>query len=158
MLLTDLYFTCYGIPDGAGTAKTVATKVCEVIDNYTSGAVALLAKSGSGAETILTMTQPASKTFGLPEGTVVFQWGDILVGTSGSSGFASPDKSEGVNLAAVQNYCYPPALWYYVNGPLLGSSVGGQEEQFKNSTTWSEIVNATSAGTAVYTRGIVLVG
>lgn len=156
VLLTDLYYTCYGIPDGAGTAKTVATKVCEVIDSYTVGPAALLAKSGSGAGTILTMTQPASKTFGLPEGTIVFQWGDILVGTSGSSGFASPDRSEGVNLAAVQDYCYPPALWYYVNGPLLGSSVGGQEEQFKNSTTWSEIVNATSAGTAVYTRGIVL--
>ncbi len=156
VLLTDLYCTCYAIPDGAGTAKTVATKVCEVIDSYTTGTAALLAKSGSGAGTILTMTQPASKTFGLPEGTVVFQWGEILVGTSGNSGFASPDRSEGVNLAALQDYCYPPALWYYVNGPLLGSSVGGQEEQFKNSTTWSEIVNATSAGTAVYTRGIVL--
>lgn len=156
LLLTDLYCTCYAIPDGAGTAKTVATKVCEVIDSYTAGAAALLSKSGSGAGTILTMTQPASKTFGLPEGTVVFQWGEILVGTSGNSGFASPDRSEGVNLAALQDYCYPPALWYYVNGPLLGSSVGGQEDQFKNSTAWSDIVDATSGGTAIYTRGVTL--
>ena len=156
VLLTDLYCTCYAIPDGAGTAKTVATKVCEVIDSYTTGTAALLAKSGSGAGTILAIAQPASKTFGLPEGTVVFQWGEILVGTSGNSGFASPDRSEGVNLAALQDYCYPPALWYYVNCPLLGSSVGGQEDQFKNSTQWADIVDATSGGAAVYTRGIAL--
>lgn len=154
--LTDLYCTCFAVPDGAGVAKAVATEVCNVIDSYTIGTAALLTKVGSGAGTILTMIQPVSKAFGLPEGAVVFQWGELLVGTSGSSGFSSPDKSEGVNLAAVQDYCYPPALWYYVNCPLLGSSVGGQEAQFKNNPSWSDIVNATSAGTAIYTRGIVL--
>lgn len=154
--LTDLYCTCFAVPDGAGAAKTIATKVCNVIDSYTTGTAALLTKVGSGAGTILTMNQPVDKAFGLPEGAVVFQWGEMLVGTSGDSGFASPDKSEGVNLALVQDYCYPPALWYYVNCPLLGSSVGGQETQFKNNPAWSDIVNATSAGAAVYTRGIVL--
>lgn len=155
--LTTLYRTCSAMPAGAkDAAKNVASAICAKIDSYATGTSPLLSRQDSAEEAVISLTQAVNTYFGLPEGAVAFQWGDILVGTSGSSGFASPDRSEGVNLAAVQDYCYPPALWYYVNGPLLGSSVGGQEEQFKNSTTWSEIVNATSAGTAVYTRGIVL--
>jgi len=155
--LTTLYRTCSAMPAGAkDAAKNVASAICAKIDSYTTGTSPLLSRQDSAKEAVISLTQAVNTYFGLPEGTVVFQWGEILVGTTGSSGFASPDRSEGVNLAAVQDYCYPPALWYYVNGPLLGGSIGGQEEQFKNSSAWSDIVNATSAGTAVYTRGIVL--
>lgn len=155
--LTTLYRTCSAMPAGAkDAAKNVASAICAKIDSYTTGTSPLLSRQDSAEGAVISLTQAVNTYFGLPEGAVAFQWGDILVGTSGSSGFASPDRSEGVNLAALQDYCYPPALWYYVNGPLLGSSVGGQEDQFKNSSAWSDIVNATSAGTAVYTRGIVL--
>lgn len=155
--LTNLYRTCSAMPAGAkDAAKNVASAICATMDSYTTGTSPLLSKLNSTEGAIISMTQAVNTYFGLPEGTVVFQWGEILVGTTGSSGFASPDRSEGVNLAALQDYCYPPALWYYVNGPLLGSSVGGQEDQFKNSSAWSDIVNATSGGTAIYTRGIVL--
>ena len=155
--LTNLYRTCSAMPTGAkDAAKNVASAICAKMDSYTTGTSPLLSKLNSVEGAIISLTQAVNTYFGLPEGAVVFQWGEILVGTSGNSGFASPDKSEGVNLAAVQDYCYPPALWYYVNCPLMGSSVGGQEAQFKNNSTWSDIVNATSAGTAVYTRGIVL--
>jgi len=155
--LTNLYRTCSAMPAGAkDAAKNVASAICATMDSYTTGTSPLLSKLNSTEGAIISMTQAVNTYFGLPEGTVVFQWGEILVGTSGSSGFASPDKSEGVNLAALQDYCYPPALWYYVNGPLLGSSVGGQEVQFKNSSAWSDIVDATSGGTAIYTRGVTL--
>lgn len=155
--LTNLYRTCSAMPaDAKDAAKNVASAICATMDSYTTGTSPLLSKLNSTEGAIISMTQAVNTYFGLPEGAVVFQWGEMLVGTSGSSGFASPDKSEGVNLAAVQDYCYPPALWYYVNCPLLGSSVGGQEAQFKNNPSWSDIVNATSAGTAIYTRGIVL--
>lgn len=157
IILTNLYRICSTMPSGATTlAKAVAHQICIVMDGYKTGNNPLLVIAGTGADTFVSMTQPANDFFGLPEGAVAFQWGDILVGTSGSSGFASPDRSEGVNLAALQDYCYPPALWYYVNGPLLGSSVGGQEDQFKNSSAWSDIVDATSGGTAIYTRGVTL--
>lgn len=156
IILTNLYRICSTMPSGATTlAKAVAHQICIVMDGYKTGNNPLLVIAGTGADTFVSMTQPANDFFGLPEGAVVFQWGEMQTGLSGS-GFGSPDKTEGVNLAPLTDYCFPPALWYYSNGPLLGSSVGGQEEQFKNSTTWSEIVNATSAGTAVYTRGIVL--
>ena len=156
IILTNLYRICSTMPSGATTlAKAVAHQICIVMDGYKTGNNPLLVIAGTGADTFVSMTQPANDFFGLPEGAVVFQWGEMQTGLSGS-GFGSPDKTEGVNLAPLTDYCFPPALWYYSNGPLLGSSVGGQEDQFKNSTTWSEIVNATSAGTAVYTRGIVL--
>jgi len=156
IILTNLYRICSTMPSGATTlAKAVAHQICIVMDGYKTGDNPLLVIAGTGADTFVSMTQPANDFFGLPEGAVVFQWGEMQTGLSGS-GFGSPDKTEGVNLAPLTDYCFPPALWYYSNGPLLGSSVGGQEDQFKNSTTWSEIVNATSAGTAVYTRGIVL--
>ena len=156
LILTNLYRICSTMPSGATTlAKAVAHQICIVMDGYKTGNNPLLVIAGTGADTFVSMTQPANDFFGLPEGAVVFQWGEMQTGLSGS-GFGSPDKTEGVNLAPLTDYCFPPALWYYSNGPLLGSSVGGQEDQFKNNTTWSEIVNATSAGTAVYTRGIVL--
>lgn len=155
--LTDLYRICSTMPAGAkDAAKNVASAICAKIDSYTTGTSPLLSKLNSMEGASISLTQAVNTYFGLPEGTVVFQWGEILVGTSGNSGFASPDRSEGVNLAALQDYCYPPALWYYVNCPLLGSSVGGQEDQFKNSTQWADIVDATSGGAAVYTRGIAL--
>lgn len=155
--LTNLYRICSAMPAGAkDAAKNVASAICAKIDSYTTGTSPLLSKLNSMEGASISLTQAVNTYFGLPEGTVVFQWGEILVGTSGNSGFASPDRSEGVNLAALQDYCYPPALWYYVNCPLLGSSVGGQEDQFKNSTQWADIVDATSGGAAVYTRGIAL--
>lgn len=155
--LTNLYRTCSAMPAGAkDAAKNVATEICAKMDSYATGTNPLLSKLNSVEGASFSLTQAVNTYFGLPEGTVVFQWGEMLVGTTGSSGFASPDRSEGVNLAALQDYCYPPALWYYGNGPLLGSSVGGQEDQFKNSSKWSDIVDATSAGAPVYTRGIVL--
>ena len=157
VLLTNLYRLCFSMPSTAKTAAVdVANKIRTVIESYATATSPLLSISGSGQDASVSLVQPVNAVFGLPEGTVAFQWGKLLVGTSGS-GFGSPDKSEGVNIVP-DKYCFPPALWYYVNSPLLGSSTSGTEDRFRTNPTWADIVNAKDKieGTPIYTRGVVL--
>jgi hypothetical protein len=156
-LLTRLYRTCSTMPSNAkDAAKQVAVAVCATIDGYMAGAAPLLARTGGSAGTsIISMVRPADVAFGLPEGAVALQWGEIRIGLTGS-GFGFPDKAEGVNLAPTQSYCYPPALWYFVNSPLMGNPLGGMQDQFEDRTRypqWKDIVDAKAGSTSYYTRG-----
>lgn len=150
-VLTRLYAACQTIIASASTeeeTKKLAEKVCEVIKSYTTGTSPMLAVSEAG---VVTLKQDASTKFGLPAGAIAIQWGEWKVGATEGS-FGSPDKSEGVNLAAIEDYCFPPALWYYVNSPLLGSIVGGLSDMFAYPA-WSDIVNAMGGDK---NRGIIL--
>lgn len=161
-VLTRLYNACKAVPASADApaARSLADKVCETIDNYATADNPMLAVSGPGTDGKYTVTllRGACSEIGLPDGAVALQWGEWKVGTSGG-GFGSPDKSEGVNLAAKADYCFPPALWYFVNSPLLGSSAGGLESQFNDKTRyprWSDILAAMQGDEQIYTRGVSL--
>lgn len=157
-VLTRLYADCQTVIASAPAdeeTRKLAEKVCEVINSYSEGSSPLLAVSAGG---VVTLQRSASTEFGLPDGAVALQWGEWRVGATEGS-FGTPGKSEGVNLAAKEDYCFPPALWYFVNSPLLGSSAGGLERQFNDKTNypkWSDIVGATQGGENLYTRGVSL--
>lgn len=158
-LLTALYNACHDIPAGAdATAKLLAAEVCTVMEGYTTGTNPMLKMTASGGQTVVTLMHDPYTEFNLPNGAVAWQWGEWLVGQNGS-GFGSPGKSEGVNLADPEDYCFPPALWYYVNSPLMGSTQGNMQSQFEDRThypTWSDIVSAKVGTQDCYTRGITL--
>ena len=161
-ILTRLYNSCKAVQSSAAAdadTKALAKQVCTVIDGYAAGTSPMLAVSEADGSYTVTLQRSAFAEFGLPDGAVALQWGEWKVGSSASS-FGSPDKSEGVNLADINDYCFPPALWYYVNSPLLGNSIGGMADQFNNRKDypkWSDIVNSkTKDNVSIYTRGVSL--
>ena len=133
--LTALYKACSDLSSKGDTqpVKDLAARLCEII----SGRTDLLEVAADGT---VTRKLTASETFGLPDGVVTLRWGTKL--SDGSLGFDSPDKSEGVNVTNVDAFCYPPALWYYVNGPLLCNSQDDAKEQFVADKKWSDILDS----------------
>lgn len=141
--LTALYKSCKALSSTGDSpeVKKLAAKVCEIIDSKTD----LLEVSADGT---VTRKEAANEVFGLPDGVVTMRWGITL--SDGSLGFDSPDKPEGINVTAVDAFCYPPALWYYVNGPLLCSSQDDAKDQFVADTKWSDILD----GSKGWIRGV----
>ena len=74
---------------------------------------------------------PAS--YGIPEGAIGFWWnGDAFV-----------RLISGVNIALVEpaSYCYPPALWYYANSPILTSDNENVRTQYVSANArWDDIL------------------
>lgn len=141
--LTALYKDCKALSSTGDTeaVRTLAAQVCSIIDSKTD----LLEVSSDGTVTRKVAT---GEVFCLPDGVVTLRWGITL--SDGSLGFDSPDKSQGVNVTAVDAFCYPPALWYYVNSPLLSSSADNAKDQFEADKKWSDIL-ASSKG---WIRGV----
>lgn len=158
-VLTRLYKACQTVSASASAddaTKNLAKQVCAVIKSYAEGTSPMLAVSEDG---VVTLQRSAFGEFGLPDGAIALQWGEWKAGSSASA-FGSPDKSEGVNLANIYDYCFPPALWYYVNSPLYGNISGGMKNQFEDREhypKWTDIVNAKNQkGESIYTRGVSL--
>ena len=106
--------------------------MCTIIDGKTE-----LLEVNNGT---VTRKMATDEVFGLPDGVVTMRWGFTL--SDGSLGFESPDKPEGVNVTAVDAFCFPPALWYYVNCPLLSNSEDNAKDLFVADTKWSDILKS----------------
>ena len=132
--LTALYKTCTTLSTTADTepVRKLAAQVCTIIDDKTE-----LLEVNNGTVTRKVATD---EVFGLPDGVVTMRWGFTL--SDGSLGFESPDKPEGVNVTAVDAFCFPPALWYYVNCPLLSNSEDNAKDLFVADTKWSDILKS----------------
>ncbi len=80
---------------------------------------------------------------GLPEGSVAIKWD--------GSKFIVADENSGTRLVPVEDYCYPPSLWYHTNSTL---SVLMQEEEVESYYTqandWDAILANYTDGKVVY--------
>ena len=132
--LTALYKSCKMLSQNADTkaVKELAGQICAIIEGRTD----LLEIADDNT---VTRKVAEDEVFGLPDGVVTVRWGVKL--SDGSLGFDSPDKSEGVNVTAVDAFCYPAALWYYVNCPLQCSSDEKAQDLFENNKKWLEIIS-----------------
>lgn len=141
--LTDLYNGCYTLtvsPGVPAAVQALATAVRTVIEGETE----LLTITGSEAAAQVATRSAAPGSFGLPAGTVTLRW------RAESGTFHSPDKADGVNVASVSTYCYPPALWYFSNSPLLTSlSRATVNTAYTSSRAWDDI-------TALYNGQVVM--
>lgn len=130
--LTSLYKSCKALSSSGDTevVRKLAETLCAIIESKTD-----LLEIVDGK---VTRKVAKDEVFGLPDGVVTVRWGIKL--SDGSPGFDSPGKPEGVNVTAVDDFCYPPALWYYANSPLYSTSDDKAKEQFVAGKKWSEIL------------------
>ena len=149
IVLTQLYRACANLAATAGDPeKTQAQDVCDKIAEYTQGSNPFLAISGSGETAVVTMPRSAFAEFGMPDGAIALHW-------SSSSNFATADKSEGFNLAAVEDYCFPPALWYMSNSALYGTEDASVVNYFVEGGKWSDPSDPANSIVDKYTiRGV----
>lgn len=136
--LTALYKSCTALSSTGDSeaVRKLAAQVCTIMDGKKEQGLLEIAADGT-----VTRTVAAGEVFGLPDGVVTLRWGITL--SDGSLGFDSPDKSQGVNVTAVDAFCYPPALWYYVNSPLLSNSEDDAKDQFVANKKWSDILDSS---------------
>ena len=141
-ILTDLYKNC-GIVSSTGTspAKELAAEVINVINGYTQDmtdptdptVVTRPAMLAINAGTVSLLSGGAPGTFGLPDGVSTLRWK--------GNAFDSPAKADGTNMASVDTYCFPPALWYYINSPLKGCKKSADVlGSYVNTKSWDDIL------------------
>lgn len=139
-LLTKLYRACADIASLSGNDdQKLAYNVCA----YMNGATERLTISGSGTSAIVTMNTSAPYTdFGLPDGTATVRW----FTQQGTPRFIVPGEADGVNIGSADKYCYPPALWYYVNSPMLAYKRNATSTNpvvlYNKNTAWDTIKDA----------------
>lgn len=90
--------------------------------------------------------------YGIPEGSIGMWW----------NGHRFVRLFNGVNLslAPVDEYAYPPSLWYYANSALKTSKEDNVRNQYKpENSTWGNILSYYTEGTSVTasTRSIAVV-
>ena len=82
-------------------------------------------------------------SLGVPEGSVAIKWD--------GSEFIIANENSGTRLVPVEDYCYPPSLWYHTNSTL---SVLMQEEEVESYYTqandWDAILANYTDGKVVY--------
>jgi len=82
-------------------------------------------------------------SLGVPEGSVAIKWD--------GSKFIVANENSGTRLVPVEDYCYPPSLWYHTNSTL---SVLMQEEKvesyYTDANDWDAILANYSDGKVVY--------
>lgn len=136
-VLTELYRTCYGLK-GMETSVTqkLSAKVCENIASKTD----MLTLYGEGASAVVSMKATAPASFGLPDGVATLRWDT----QTGEPRFVVPGQADGLDVANVRKYCYPPALWYYSNSPFRGfvrtPGVTNPTVTYVKTYSWDDIV------------------
>lgn len=141
-ILTALYGSCKTASSSATTdnAKALAAAVVSAIEAYTQPEYdseqtlirpAMISIS-EGKVTLLSGGAPG--TFGLPDGVASLRW-------NSNNAFYSPTKSDGVNIATIDAYCYPPALWYYANSQVMGCTKAADVlDTYVSTKSWNEIL------------------
>lgn len=111
----------------------------DVIKNISNRATLQL--SGSGQNTQVKLIHPGPSSFGLPFGSyaVQFQNGNKMFSSDVNN--ASAQQGVGVFMAGADEFCYPSALYYFVDSPLRTSATNGVESHYTSSAgTWSNII------------------
>lgn len=91
-------------------------------------------------------------SYGIPEGSIGMWW----------NGRRFVRLLDGVNIRLVpmEEYCYPPGLWYFANSPVQTSDDENVKVQYKpQNATWGDILSYYSAGVEVKssTRSVAIV-
>lgn len=97
--------------------------------------------SGSGVNATITLKEKAPSSFGLPYGTFVLQYRE---GSRAFGEYINPPG--GVKVPDYSEFCYPPALWYYVNSPIVSTSDDTVTERYTAvdnnlPVTWNGILS-----------------
>lgn len=142
-LLTNLYNDCYSYSVAPGETQLIrdlATAVRTAISSRATGEnpTLVITNPEAGSATVqlksVSLGKPAPSCYGLPAGAVTLNW------DNSNLAFVLSDQAEGVVVAAADVYCYPPALWYFVNSPLMTTSNKGVVNAYsKNSANWKAI-------------------
>lgn len=145
-ILTALYGSCKTISSTASTstakAKNLAAEVVDVIEGWTQdqydpndpGTITRAAMLSISEGKVSLLSGGAPGTFGLPDGVASLRW-------NSNNAFYSPTKADGVNIATIDAYCYPPALWYYANSQVMGCTKAADVlDTYVSTKSWNEIL------------------
>ena len=147
-------YRTYTSSNARGTASSifgsVRTTVLGRIDALQSGGV--LTRSGAGTGATFTFSDASvagyPSSYGVPEGSSAIKWDE----DNGRFVIAAPDNN--VRLVAIEDYCYPPELWYWSNSGVRTSNTSDADIRslYTSSNTWEQILSGYSYGTRVDSR------
>lgn len=141
--LTDLYRAIYplsidrhnSLGYNVGTYYYVYELARDIISKINKSDYVSITGSGTNAKVSLLIQAPGS--FGLPHGAFPLQYRE------GSKAFGQTlNASTGMSTVDAQDFCYPPALWYFTNSRLRTSSDESVIDYYKSDTgTWGSILS-----------------
>ena len=159
-LLTTVYNSLYNYSNNtsqeyytSNNARTSSTyKYLEELAEEIRGNIyntGYVSRTGSGGNMSIALKAPyadlSASSHGVPDGAIAIQW------NNSSQKFELVTESSGTRLVPVEDYCYPPSLWYHTNSTL---SVLMQEKKVESYYTqandWDAILAKYSDGKVVY--------
>lgn len=81
-------------------------------------------------------------SLGVPEGSVAIKWN--------GKAFVIADENSGTRLVPVEDYCYPPSLWYHTNSTLSVTEQEEMEEYYTSANSWDAVLSHYDGGKVVY--------
>ena len=108
-----------------------------------------VARTGSGGNMSIALKAPyadlSASSHGVPDGAIAIQW------NSSSQKFELVTESSGTRLVPIEEYCYPPSLWYHTNSTL---SVTEQdvdvEDYYTSGNDWNAVLSHYTDNKVVY--------
>lgn len=110
---------------------------------------AYVSSSGSGSNVSIALKAPyadlSASSHGVPDGAIAIQW------NGSSQKFELVTESSGTRLVPVEDYCYPPSLWYHTNSTLsVTTKEEGIEKYYTSDKNWDAILAKYTDGKVVY--------
>ncbi|MBR0309248.1 MAG: hypothetical protein IJQ97_00020 [Paludibacteraceae bacterium] len=142
-MMTDLYQSIKTNSDAIAAAirDSIATAEFATVD-------------GDGNVTLVASLQNFPQSFGLPVGciAVAYSTSEKVFGGNAVSAFG------GLDPAAINNFVYPPSLWYYANSQIKASS-SSKESSYTTPASWASVLatyEKDNASVVASTRSIAI--
>ena len=108
-----------------------------------------VSRTGSGGNMSIALKAPyadlSASSHGVPDGAIAIQW------NNSSQKFELVTENSGTRLVPVEDYCYPPSLWYHTNSTL---SVTEQdvdvEDYYTSGNDWNAVLSHYTDNKVVY--------
>lgn len=108
-----------------------------------------VSRTGSGGNMSIALKASyadlSASSHGVPDGAIAIQW------NNSSQKFELVTESSGTRLVPVEDYCYPPSLWYHTNSTL---SVTEQdvdvEDYYTSGNDWNAVLSHYTDNKVVY--------
>ena len=128
------FFTAYKQEDGSILQyKDLYNGLCQAIKNKFSACGNITITDDKSVKFRDSATSSYPESYGLPSGAAAVRWSP--------SGYVVPLENGLEGIAPISRFCFPPALYYFANSPLVTSTSDDVLEHYSGENTWESILS-----------------
>ncbi|MBP3203553.1 MAG: hypothetical protein J6M31_08130 [Bacteroidales bacterium] len=133
------FYTAYKQEDGSVLQyKDLYNGLCQAIKDKFSACENIAITGDKSVVFRNSATSSYPESYGLPSGAAAVRWTP--------SGYVVPLESGLDGMAPISRFCFPPALYYYANSPLVSSTSDEVLGYYSGEHTWESILSHYTDG------------